>query len=57
MVPAFFTVIALVFGTVWHAVEGNYYLLSEGINDLSVAKATLSIVSGAIKKYKLKLGT
>lgn len=53
MVPAFFTVIAPVFGTVWHAVEGNYYLLSEGINDLSVAKATLSIVSGAIKKYKL----
>lgn len=53
MVPAFFTVTAPVFGTVWHAVEGNYCLLSEGINDLSVAKATLSIVSEAIKKYKL----
>lgn len=53
MVPAFFIVLAPVFGTVWHGVVVNYYLLSEGINDLSIVKATFYIATVAIKKYKL----
>lgn len=39
MVPAFFIVVAPALGTVWRGMVVYCYLLSEGINDLSMVKS------------------